>query len=40
MVKIEDYLQYTNTLFHDEYYKAMDSVLRKKKILTIEREYK
>ena len=40
MIKIEDYLQYTNTLFNDEYYKAMDSVLRKKTILTIERKDK
>ena len=36
MFNINEYTEYINNLFNDEYYKSMDSVLRKKIILRVE----
>lgn len=36
MFNADEYIEVVDNLFNDEYYKSMDSVLRKKVILRIE----
>ena len=36
MFNVDEYMEVVDNLFNDEYYKFMDSVLRKKVILRIE----